>query len=117
LPFSSTGCWFAISSVSIPASASIWWRRSPCLRRCVVASRSALEPEHQSVAHPPPYATCPRPSRRGRRRYDAGRSWGARCRIPPQQERLTSPGASAFSVRDEGDRRFGRENQIVGGFP
>ena len=54
LPFS---FWFArMSSVSIPASASTWWRRSFRARgepRALLVE-DALEPEHQAIANLPP---------------------------------------------------------------
>ena len=53
LPFSSCFWAAAISSVSMPASASTWWRRSsvPEASRGGLLREHALEAEHQRVAH------------------------------------------------------------------
>ena len=101
LPFSSAGrCVAAMSSASMPASASTWWRRSsvPAAVRAGILGEHALEPEHEAVAHLPA---------RGRLLRDRHRSRPARRRAPT---RRAVPGASACSGSSSGCRN-GSPNQ------
>ena len=99
-------CWVAaISSVSIPASASIWWRRSSVpdgeVRRLV--GEDALEAEHEAVAHLP----------RGRRRarpasISAIASSSARRRDVPGASACSGPRRREGTARQPTLRRGGR---------
>ena len=101
LPFSSAGrCVAAISSASIPASASTWWRRSsvPAAVRGGSSVSTRSRPSMSAVAHLPA------------RRRASSRPASISARASSSAARRAVPGASASSASSSG-RRNGSPNQ------
>ena len=110
-PFSSAArCVEAMSSVSIPVSASTWWRRSSVPGRGArgLLGQDALEAEHEPVAHLPAGGgrlAGRRPSPRRRRR--APRAARCRARARPPAPRRDGGRARRTRLRPGGPQRSG----------
>ena len=121
---SSSSRWVAaISSVSIPASASIWWRRSGRAGGGVRlrVGEHALEPEHEPVAHLPaarsgrvrPASISAIASSSARRRAVPGASTAARI-LAVAEERLARPRFGAVCGGGKWICRLGEDGRLSG---
>ena len=113
--------WSAISSVSIPASASTWWRRSsvPDASERRLLAEHALEPEHEAPVDLPPRRRRREPrlhlGERGVERTAARRP-GREARrgiFARPQERLSRPALRPLGGIGKGGKRLRRDRRLL----